>query len=184
MAATIIAAMPSDASPESPPLHVVVMGVAGCGKSVAGAELAARLALPLIEGDNFHPEGNIRKMREGTPLSDADRAGWLQQLAAELRQQPGGAVLTCSALKRAYRDTLRGAVPQLHFVHLSLTPHQAMERVAARTDHFYPPSLVASQFEALEDPRGEPHVLVVDATRHVDRLVEDAARWLAGPAAA
>lgn len=159
------------------------MGVAGCGKSVAGAELASRLGLPLIEGDDFHPERNIAKMREGTPLTDEDRADWLQRLGRELRQQPGGAVLTCSALKRTYRDTLRGAVPGLHFLHLSLSPHQALERVAARTDHFYPPSLVASQFEALEDPAGEPRVKVVDATQHVERLVDDAARWLAGPSA-
>jgi gluconokinase len=164
-----------------PPLYVVVMGVAGCGKSVMGAELAGRLRLPLVEGDDFHPERNILKMREGTPLTDEDRADWLQQLARQLRLQPDGAVLTCSALKRAYRETLRAAVPDLHFLHLSLTQHQAMERVAARTDHFYPPSLVASQFAALEDPAGEPRVHAVDATLHVGRLVEDATRWLVGP---
>jgi len=160
------------------------MGVAGCGKSVAGAELSARLGLPLVEGDDFHPPRNIAKMREGTPLTDADRAEWLQRLGEELKALPAGAVLTCSALKRAYRDSLRAAVPALHFLHLSLSPHQALERVAARTDHFYPPSLVASQFEALEDPSGEPRVLVVDATQHVQRLVDDAARWLAGSSAA
>jgi gluconokinase len=173
--------MPDDPEPLSAPLHVVVMGVAGCGKSVAGQQLAQRLGLALVEGDDFHPEGNIRKMREGVPLTDADRAEWLQRLAAQLRAHPQGAVLTCSALKRAYRDTLRAAVPQLRFLHLALSPHQALERVAARTDHFYPPSLVASQFEALEDPAGEPGVHVVDATRHVDRLVEEAQAWLRGP---
>jgi gluconokinase len=160
------------------PLHVVVMGVAGCGKSVAGAQLAARLGLPLIEGDDFHPPRNIEKMRQGLPLDDADRADWLRSLGRELAREHGGAVLTCSALKRAYRDTLRSAVPQLRFVHLSLTPHQAMERVASRTDHFYPPSLVASQFEALEPPDSEPGVLVVDATAHVDRIVGRAHEWL------
>lgn len=155
------------------------MGVAGCGKSVVGAQLAARLGLPLVEGDDFHPASNIEKMRHGIPLTDVDRAGWLQHLADELRARPGGVVLTCSALKRSYRETLRGAVEPLHFLHLSLTPHQALERVSSRTDHFYPPSLVASQFEALEDPKGEPLVLQVDATEHVDRIVERAARWLA-----
>lgn len=170
--------MPADPPAARPPLHVVVMGVAGCGKSLAGAELARRLGLPLVEGDDFHPPTSIAKMRQGQPLTDEDRAGWLRQLADELRAQPQGAVLTCSALKRAYRDTLRSAVPALHFVHLTLTPHQAMERVAARTDHFYPPSLVASQFEALEDPAGEPRVHAVDATQHVERLVDEAARWL------
>lgn len=157
---------------------MVVMGVAGCGKSVVGAQLAARLAVALIEGDDFHPQANIDKMREGVPLQDADRAQWLAVLAQELRRYPAGAVLTCSALKVAYRDTLRSALPGLRFLHLSLTPHQALERVASRTDHFYPPSLVASQFEALQDPSGEPDVHVVDASLHVDRVVADAMHWL------
>lgn len=163
------------------PLHVVVMGVAGCGKSLVGARLAERMALPLVEGDDFHPAANIEKMRRGVALGDADRARWLERLAAELRRQPEGAVLTCSALKRSYRDTLRVAVADLRFVHLALTQHQAMDRVASRTDHFYPPSLVASQFEALEDPAGEPGVHVVDATSHIDRIVDRAAEWLATP---
>ena len=166
-------------SPE--PLHVVVMGVAGCGKSVVGTELAQRLALPLIEGDDFHPPGNIAKMRQGVPLGDDDRADWLAALAQALLAHPAGAVLTCSALKRSYRDRLRQGAPALHFLHLSLTPHQALERVAARTDHFYPPSLVASQFEALENPASEPRVRAVDATQHVDRLVEEATAWLQRP---
>jgi gluconokinase len=154
------------------------MGVAGCGKSLVGARLAARLNLPLVEGDDFHPPGNIEKMRQAVPLTDADRADWLQRLADELRALPQGAVLTCSALKRAYRDRLRSGAPRLRFLHLSLTPHQALERVASRTDHFYPPSLVASQFEALEDPAGEPGVQVVDATLHIDRVVDAAFRGL------
>jgi gluconokinase len=175
--------MPAEAPAERPPLFVVVMGVAGCGKSLVGAQLASRLGVALVEGDDFHPPRNIEKMRVGTPLTDEDRGDWLQRLGGELQRQPDGAVLTCSALKRAYRDALRGAVPDLHFLHLALSPHQALERVAARTDHFYPPSLVASQFEALEEPAGEPRVHVVDATQHVDRLVEQAARWLGPPAA-
>jgi gluconokinase len=154
------------------------MGVAGCGKSVVGGELAGRLGVPLVEGDDFHPPRNIEKMRQGAPLTDADRADWLERLAGELRARPAGAVLTCSALKSAYRETLRGAVPALYFLHLALSPRQAMARVAARTDHFYPPSLVASQFEALEDPAAEPRVLVVDATRPVEPLLEQAERWL------
>ncbi|TWO70488.1 gluconokinase [Caenimonas sedimenti] len=159
-------------------VHVVIMGVAGCGKSAVGALLAARLGVPLIEGDDFHPAANIEKMRQALPLDDNDRAGWLARLAEELCAHPGGAVLTCSALKVAYRVRLREAVPDLKFVHLALSQHQAMERVASRTDHFYPPSLVASQFEALQDPAGEPGVLVVDATAHVARLVDQAVDWL------
>ncbi|MBI5275197.1 MAG: gluconokinase [Burkholderiales bacterium] len=154
------------------------MGVAGCGKSAVGLRLADSLALPLIEGDDFHPSGNIAKMKQGLPLEDTDRAGWLRELAAQLARHPAGAVLTCSALKRAYRDTLRGGAPGLRFVHLALTVQQAMQRVAGRTDHFYPPSLVASQFQALEDPSGEPGVLVVDATAELDDIAAQAAQWL------
>ena len=162
-------------------VHAVVMGVAGCGKSAVGRLIAQELGLVLIEGDEFHPIANIEKMRQGLPLDDHDRAGWLQRLGQELAAHPAGAVLTCSALKRAYRDTLRAAAPGLRFVHLALSQQQALARVAARDGHFYPPSLVASQFEALEDPASEPGVLVADATAHIDRVVDSAARWAARP---
>jgi gluconokinase len=158
-------------------LHVVVMGVAGCGKSEAGQRIADGLQLPLVEGDAFHPPANIAKMRSGTPLGDADRAGWLDALARELAARPGGAVLTCSALKRAYRERLRKAVPGLSFVHLALPIEEAQRRVASRPGHFMPPSLVASQFDALEDPAGEPGVVVVDACLPLDEV---ASRALAG----
>ncbi|MDB5947312.1 MAG: idnK [Ramlibacter sp.] len=160
-------------------LHVVVMGVAGCGKSAVGRRLAEGLHLPLIEGDSFHPEANIRKMEQGIALTDADRAGWLQRLGQELSHHAAGAVLTCSALKRSYRERLRVAVPDLRFVHLSLSPQDAMERVAGRVGHFYPPSLVASQFEALEDPSGEPGVLVLDALLPIERVAGQALANLA-----
>jgi gluconokinase len=156
------------------PVHVVVMGVSGCGKSEIGQRLATALGLPLVEGDSFHPASNIEKMSRGLPLTDADRAGWLAVLAAQLASHAGGAVLTCSALKRAYRDTLRTGVPDLRFVHLALSLAEAQRRVAARPGHFYPPSLVASQFEALEDPAGEPGVVTVDAAEPVDHVVEAA----------
>jgi len=160
--------------------HVVVMGVAGCGKSAVGREIAQAMGVPLIEGDEFHPTPNIQKMRQGLPLDDQDRAGWLQRLGEELGAQPLGAVLTCSALKSAYRDTLRAASPGLRFVHLSLSQEQALRRVASRDGHFYPPSLVASQFEALQDPAGEAGVLVVDATLPVKELARRAVDWLVG----
>jgi gluconokinase len=162
-------------------LHVVVMGVAGCGKSAVGRRIAELLQLPLIEGDEFHPARNIEKMRQGLALDDADRAGWLQRLGEELLRYPAGAVLTCSALKRAYRDKLRDTVPGLHFVHLHLSQEQALQRVAARDGHFYPPSLVASQFQALEDPRSEAAVLVVDAGLPVEDVAIQAANWLSKP---
>ncbi len=158
--------------------HVVVMGVAGCGKSVVGGRIAQLLRFPLIEGDEFHPARNIEKMSHGLPLDDEDRAGWLERLGQELMAHPAGAVLTCSALKRAYRDQLRRAATALRFVHLNLSQEQALERVASRGGHFYPPSLVASQFETLEDPSGEADVLVVDAMLPVEDIAQAAVRWL------
>ena len=155
-------------------MHVVVMGVSGCGKSAVAARLAAALGLPLIEGDNFHPPGNIDKMQQGVALTDGDRAGWLAVLARELSRHPAGAVLTCSALKRSYRDSLRAAAPGLRFVQLALTERDALRRVAGRSDHFYPPSLVASQFEVLEDPAKEAGVIVVDALLPLSRVAETA----------
>jgi gluconokinase len=160
------------------PLHVVVMGVSGCGKSEVGQRLAAHFGLPLVEGDSFHPQANIDKMRSGIALTDEDRAGWLDALARELAARPQGAVLTCSALKRSYRDRLRAATPQLRFVHLALPQEEAQARVAARPGHFYPPSLVASQFAALEDPAGEPGVVVVDACLAPDEVARRAAAAL------
>ena len=150
--------------------HIVVMGVSGCGKSEVGERIAQALHLPLIEGDAFHPPANIAKMKSGVPLDDADRAGWLDVLARELAARRGGAVLTCSALKRAYRDRLRAASAGLRFVHLSLPEAEAQKRVAARSEHFMPPALVASQFAALEDPAGEPGVLTVDARLPLDEV--------------
>ncbi len=175
----MIAAMSSSSAPVLA-LHVVVMGVAGCGKSAVGERLAATLGLPLVEGDAFHPPANIAKMRAGQPLDDADRTGWLDALAAELQGRPAGAVLTCSALKRTYRDRLRAAAPALRFVHLALTPAQAHARVATRPGHFYPPTLVASQFAALEDPAGEPGVVALDATQPLPQVVARAAEALGG----
>ncbi len=159
-------------------LHVVVMGVSGCGKSAVGLRIAQALDLPAIEGDAFHPRSNIDKMSRGLALDDSDRAGWLARLGEELASRPGGAVLSCSALKAAYRDRLRAALPWLRFVHLALTQDEALRRVAGRGDHFYPPSLVASQFEALEDPSAEPGVLVVDATAPLEAVVQQACSWL------
>ena len=160
------------------PVHVVLMGVAGCGKSAVGQRLAAALVLPWIEGDDFHPPANIAKMAQGIALADADRGDWLGALGRALAARPGGAVLGCSALKRAYRDRLRAAVPGLRFVHLAIDQAESLRRVAGRPGHFYPPSLVASQFEALEDPAAEPGVLVLDATLPPAQLAAQAQGWL------
>lgn len=155
------------------------MGVSGCGKSAVAQRMALQLALPLIEGDDFHPASNIAKMQQGTPLTDDDRAQWLHTLGTELARHPQGAVLTCSALKAAYRDTLRAAVPRLLFVHLAITQAESLRRVGNRPGHFYPPSLVASQFEALQDPAGEYGVLSLAGDAPLEALAHTAAAWLA-----
>jgi gluconokinase len=158
---------------------VVMMGVAGCGKSSAGQAVAHLLALPLIEGDEFHPQHNLDKMRQGLPLTDDDRSDWLTALGQALEKQTTGAVLTCSALKRTYRERLRAYAPGLRFVFLDITPHTAHQRVSARAgEHLFPPSLVNSQFAALESPLGEPGVLRIDATQALAPLSETVAHWL------
>lgn len=142
--------------------------------------MARQLAVPLVEGDAFHPPENIRKMERGVALTDDDRAGWLQTLGGELSRHPGGVVLSCSALKAAYRDSLRRAAPGLAFVHLDISQQESLKRVGQRTSHFYPPSLVASQFEILEDPSGEAGVLVLHRATAAQQARE-AVAWLQGP---
>ena len=161
-------------------IHVVVMGVAGCGKSAVGRRVAAALALPMVEGDDFHPPANVERMRQGVALTDADRAGWLAQLGDVLQQHPAGVVLSCSALKRAYRDTLCSALLGLRFVYLHITPAESQRRVADRPGHFYPPSLVTSQFDALQDPAGEAGVLTLDGAQALDEVAARAVGWLQG----
>jgi gluconokinase len=159
---------------------IVIMGVSGCGKSTIAAAVCQRTGAQLIEGDAFHPPENVRKMSAGVPLDDADRQSWLERLAQETVDQlqlSQRVVLTCSALKRCYRDTLRSAVPDLGFVFLALTPEQAAQRVMHRRDHFMPASLIESQFRDLEPPTGEPLVLTVDATQTVDAIATDITAW-------
>lgn len=151
-------------------MHWVVMGVAGCGKSAVAGRAAAALGLPLIEGDDFHGPQAVAKMSAGLPLDDADRDGWLTRLGAELAARPGGAVLSCSALKRAYRDRLRAAMPGLRFAFLQLSREAALARVRNRPGHFFPAALIDNQFATLEPPLDEAGVLVLDATAPLDRL--------------
>jgi gluconokinase len=159
---------------------LAVMGVSGCGKSHVGAAIASRLGLPLIEGDAFHCEANRVLMHSGVALTDADRAGWLDRLGAELARHPDGAVLSCSALRRAYRDRLRAASPGLRFAWLDLEATAALARVSQRAAHFFPAGLVASQFETLEAPLDESGVLRVDALLTPDEIATQVARWLSG----
>ena len=171
-------ACPAALQAGGPGIQTVVMGVAGCGKSAIAQRIALQLGLPLIEGDDFHPASNILKMQQGTALTDDDRAQWLHTLGSELARHPQGVVLTCSALKAAYRSCLRTAAPQLRFVHLVITQAESLRRVGNRPGHFYPPSLVASQFETLQDPAGEYGVLTLAADAPPDELAHTAAAWL------
>ena len=158
---------------------LVIMGVAGCGKSSLGAAVARAAGLELVEGDDFHSPASRAKMSQGSALNDADRDGWLTTLGEQLRSHPEGLVLTCSALKRAYRERLRQAAPGLRFVFLDIHRDQAQARVAARAArHFFSTSLVDSQFATLEDPTGEAGVLRVDALASLDRLQADVTAWL------
>ena len=156
---------------------VVIMGVAGCGKSSFAAALSQALGWQLIEGDEFHPPENVNKMRAGIPLTDDDRAGWLDVLANELVKRGPHAVLTCSALKKAYRDRLRHSVPALRFVHLDLTREQSIARVTQRPGHYFQPALVDSQFAALEKPVDEAGVFTADATQSIETLQAQVCAW-------
>jgi gluconokinase len=153
---------------------VVVMGVSGCGKSTVGAALASALHVEFVEGDAFHPPENVRRMAAGIALTDADRAGWLRALAAHIAQAaPRGVVVSCSALKRAYRDVLRGAGP-LRFVWLDVPRAQLETRLAGRTGHYMPPSLLDSQLATLEPPAPDEQAVRIDASQPVPALVAEA----------
>jgi gluconokinase len=164
----------------SAPQHLVVMGVAGCGKSSLAQAVARQMGWRLHEGDDYHSPENVRKMRAGTALTDDDRASWLERLGALLAAE-SGVVLTCSALRRAYRDRLRAAAPGLRFAFMGLDEDAARQRVAARPGHIFPVSLVASQFQTLEDPRGEAGVLALDALQPLDLLGRQVCDWLGQP---
>lgn len=152
----------------------VVMGVSGCGKSTVGAQLAEALKLPFLEGDVLHPERNVARMAAGVALSDADREGWLLALAERLRQAHAagqGLVLSCSALKRAYRDILRSGAPGLCFVYLHGSHALLAARMAARTGHYMPLSLLDSQFATLEPPGVDENVLGFEVAERPEAIV-------------
>jgi gluconokinase len=160
------------------PLHVVAMGVSGTGKSTVAALLAERLGLDYIEGDSHHPQANIDKMSSGVPLTDEDRRPWLETLAhlvRERHEQGRSTVLTCSALRRRYRDILRSGAPDgdLFFVHLDAPFEVLDERMKAR-EHFMPPSLLRSQIETLEPLEADERGVRVDVSLPVDTVVDEA----------
>lgn len=160
-------------------LTIVVMGVAGCGKSTVGAALADQLGVHFVDGDDLHPASNVAKMRSGTPLTDDDRWPWLDAVGTVLADafaHPDGVVVACSALRRQYRERIRAASPQARFLLLAVSPAVATARLAARGGHFMPASLIASQFATLELPAAdERDVTVLDAAMPLPALIAQAA---------
>jgi gluconokinase len=145
---------------------VVVMGVSGSGKTTVAERLAKQLGWRFVEGDGLHPPANVAKMKQGVPLTDADRAPWLDRIGEELRSwaaEGQSGVLTCSALKRAYRDRIRSARPDVRIVYLKGSEALIGSRVAARRHEYMPASLLRSQFAALEEPGSDEGVVTVDA---------------------
>lgn len=151
------------------------MGVSGCGKSLIGGRLAEELEVPFFDADDFHSPANVAKMASGRPLTDADRSGWLSDLAGLIRRQDSGLVLACSALKRNYRDRLRSGNAEVRFVYLRGDIDTIWSRHASRTDHYFNGrAMLESQFETLEEPEpeSEPDVLVVDVREPPERIVD------------
>ncbi len=156
----------------STPARIVVMGVAGSGKTTVGAALAGHLDALFVDGDDLHPPENVAKMSAGTPLDDADRAPWLDAVASTLSSGES-IVIACSALRRAYRDRLRRA-GGVAFVHLHLSEEDALQRVTGRAGHFMGAEMVASQFATLEPPHEEADVVVVDARQSIEAIIHSA----------
>lgn len=163
------------ASSRQAPQAIIVMGVSGCGKSSVGDGLAAHFGLPFIEGDSLHPPANVEKMSHGTPLTDDDRWPWLERIGAEISAKlaaGSGIIVSCSSLKKAYRDLLRRAAGgRLLFVYLHGSPALLAERMLARKGHFMPASLLESQLRTLENPTGEPDVLTIPIDGSIDMIV-------------
>lgn len=163
------------------PWTVVVMGVAGSGKTSLAGVLTQRLGADYVEADDHHPAANVAKMAAGIPLTDEDRAPWLAALADEIRRRHAAGrsvVLTCSALRRAYRDRLRDADPDLVFVHLDGDPELILARMRAR-DHFMPPSLLDSQISTLEELSADERHFVVDIAGDPEQIAATATALLA-----
>ncbi|MCQ4142890.1 gluconokinase [Vogesella sp. AC12] len=161
---------------------IVVMGVCGCGKSEIGRRLAAALDTGFVEGDDFHPPHNVARMEAGTPLTDTDRQLWLETLRDKLAAAAAdgrGLVLSCSALKRRYRDLLREGAAATVFVHLHGSRALIGQRMQARQGHFMPLGLVDSQFADLQPPAADERAIAGDITLPPDELVRHILQQLA-----
>jgi gluconokinase len=163
---------------ESVSRAIIVMGVSGAGKTSIAELLASRLDCRFVEGDRLHPEANVKKMAEGTPLTDEDRWPWLDLIGEELqaaRAKGEDIIVTCSALKKIYREKLRSAGGEpLYFIFLKGSPELLASRMGERKGHFMPFSLLQSQLATLESPEGEPAVVTVDIDATVPEIVDDA----------
>ncbi|QDH15546.1 gluconokinase [Oecophyllibacter saccharovorans] len=160
--------------PAIPPQYIVVMGVSGTGKTTVAVALADLMGWPFQEGDDLHPPSNVEKMRNGHPLNDDDRAPWLELCHDWLAKQVKaghGAVLTCSSLKRRYREILAKGLP-VEFVYLYTTPEVVEQRIKARTGHYMPPTLLPSQFATLEEPATDEPVIVVSGDATPSEILE------------
>lgn len=166
----------------SGPMAIVVMGVSGSGKSTLGAALADAIGCPFLEGDDFHSEQAIGRMRAGAPLTDEDRWPWLDRLGRAIGAELTGgkiAVASCSALKRSYRDHLRTTIQApVGFVLLDGQPEELRRRLTARADHYMPASLLDSQLATLERPGLDETALALNADLPTDFLCERIAAWL------
>jgi carbohydrate kinase (thermoresistant glucokinase family) len=166
----------------SAPPVAVVMGVSGSGKTTIGKQVATKLGVDFAEGDDFHPEANVAKMRRGEPLNDEDRWPWLRAIARridQVRSQRRGLVVACSALKRAYRDILIGGRDDVHLVYLSGSRELIGERVSGRKHEYMPASLLPSQFAALEEPGPDERAITVDVAKPAEQTADEIARAIA-----
>jgi gluconokinase len=157
------------------PFAIVVMGVSGCGKTTVASRLAQRLGWDFAEADTFHSAANVRKMQSGIALTDADRCPWLDAIAAWMegaRREGRHCVVACSALKRAYRERLKAGHDDVRFVYLRGAYETIAARMAGRAGHYMPPSLLQSQFDALEEPASDENALVLSNEMPPDQIVE------------
>ncbi len=173
--ATAASSPPRTPAADAPaPPRIVLMGVSGCGKSTLGRALADGLGIAFVEGDALHPPENVARMAAGVALTDADRHDWLQSIAEQLRAAKlggWGVVVSCSALKRSYRELLRAAASEVRFVHLHGAPDLLAARLRGRSGHYMPPSLLQSQLDTLEPPLADENALSVDVAAAPETIV-------------
>ena len=166
----------AESQPRSNVPPLIVMGVSGCGKSSVGEALAAHFSVPYIEGDAMHPPANIAKMTAGTPLNDDDRWPWLDALSARLKREAarnGGAIASCSSLKKIYRDRIQsGSGPETRFIFLDCSQKTLTRNQSARKGHFMPQSLLDSQLATLEPPYDEIRAMVIDGNQPFETVIQ------------